>query len=76
MKQKTAMQILIEEFEQAKLYYKGEKLEMLNSCLYSARALVHIDREQIEEAYKIGWAKEYSYGSGVIYYQQKYGDEK
>lgn len=84
MKQKTEMQILIDELEvdakNANGFYSNHEICIIKNIISYATRLLTTEMEQIEEAYNQGHddaadvliAKN---KSASDYYQQKYGDE-
>lgn len=87
MKQKTAIDLLVDALDQSinshselKSEHSLAKLNALKAVKRYALYLKKTEREQIEEAYNqdlygglIGHQK---FNDGADYYQQKYGDEK
>ena len=76
MKQKTAMQLAIEDVEDLFIDEPvGVMMLIRSQILKRLKSRLPTEREQIEEANDSGWQTGTKYKDGADYYQQKYGDE-
>ena len=80
MKQKTAMQLAIEDVEDLFIDEPvGVMMLIRSQILKRLKSRLPTEREQIEEAYNQdlygGLSGHQKFNDGADYYQQKYGDE-